>query len=124
MPKDCKLKYFRVRVPTHWTDYCLTNEVMPHETAAAEHESSVRRAMEQFHRKRKPLTDVQTCPCRLARNQSSHIDLTMRTYSLLCEVVLVKRTVSSLNFNIGLINGESVILLHGIYATRLRPVWQ
>ena len=24
----------------------------------------------------------------------------------------------------GLTNGESVILLYGIYATRLRPVWQ
>ena len=27
-------------------------------------------------------------------------------------------------FGGGLINGESIILLHGIYATRLRPVWQ
>ncbi len=42
MPKDCKLKLFRVLVSTHRTDYLVTNEVEPRETAAAEHESSVR----------------------------------------------------------------------------------
>jgi len=42
MPKDCKLKRFRVRVSTHRTNYLVTNEAEPHETAAAEHESSVR----------------------------------------------------------------------------------
>ena len=42
MPKDCKLKIFRVLVSTHRTDYLVTNEAEPRETAAAEHESSVR----------------------------------------------------------------------------------
>ena len=42
MPKDCKLKLFRVLVSTHRTDYLVTNEAEPRETAAAEHEGSVR----------------------------------------------------------------------------------
>ena len=42
MPKDCKLKLFRVLVSTRRTDYLVTNEVEPRDTAAAEHESSVR----------------------------------------------------------------------------------
>lgn len=42
MPKHCKLKIFRVLVSTHRTDYLLTNEVERCDTAAAEHESSVR----------------------------------------------------------------------------------
>ena len=36
MPKDCKLKLFRVLVSPHRTDYHVTNEVEPCETAAAE----------------------------------------------------------------------------------------
>jgi hypothetical protein len=50
MPKECKLKLFRVLVFTHWTDYLLTNEAKPLDTAAAERESSVRWTLEQFHR--------------------------------------------------------------------------
>lgn len=50
MLKDCKLKRFRVLVFTHRTDYLVTNEVEPRETAAAEQESSVRWTIEQFHR--------------------------------------------------------------------------
>ena len=65
MPKDCKLKFFRVLVSTHRTDYLLTNEAEPRETAAAEQESSVRWTIEQFHRELKQLTGVQACQCRL-----------------------------------------------------------
>ena len=42
MPKDCKLKRWSVLVSTHRTDYLLTNEVEPCDTAAAEQKSSVR----------------------------------------------------------------------------------
>ena len=73
MPKDCKLKLFRVLVSTHRTDYLVTNEAEPTDTAAAEHESSVRCTIEQFHRELKQLTGVQACQCRLARSQRNHI---------------------------------------------------
>ena len=83
MPKDCKLKLFRVRVSTHRTDYLLTNEAGPRDTAVAEHESSVRWTIEQFHRERKQLTGVPTCQCRLARSHRNHIALAVRAWTRL-----------------------------------------
>jgi len=41
MPNNCKPKLFRVLVPTHRTDYRVTNEVAPRDTAVADQESSV-----------------------------------------------------------------------------------
>ena len=66
MPKNCKLKRFRVRMSTHRTDYLVINEAEPRDTAAAEHESSVRWTFEPFYRERKQLTGVQAYQCRLA----------------------------------------------------------
>ena len=83
MPNDCKLKLFRVLVSTHRTDYLVTNEVEPTNTAAAEHESSVRWTIEQFHRELKQLTGVQACQCRLARSQRNHIALAVRAWTRL-----------------------------------------
>ena len=78
MPKECKLKLFHVLVSTHRTEYFVTNEAEPHDTAAAEYESSVRWTMEPFHRERKQLTGVQACQYRLARSQRNHIALAAR----------------------------------------------
>ena len=64
----------------------LPNEVAPRTTAAAEHESSVRWTIEPFHRKRKQLTGVQACQCRLARNQRNHIALAVRAWTRLKQV--------------------------------------
>ena len=83
MPKDCKLKRFRVRVSTHRTDYLVTNQAEPRDTAAAGHESSVRWTIEQFHRELKQLTGVQACQCRLARSQRNHIALAVRAWTRL-----------------------------------------
>jgi len=83
MPKDCKLKLFRVLVSTHRTDYLLPNEVEPIDTATAEKESSVRWTIEQFHRELKQLTGVQACQCRLARSQRNHIALAVRAWTRL-----------------------------------------
>ena len=58
MPKNCKLKRFRALVSNHRTNYLVTNKVELRETAATEQESSVRRAIEPFHRERKKLTGV------------------------------------------------------------------
>ena len=79
MPKDCKLKLFRVLVSTHRTDYLVTNEAGSRETGAAEQESSVRWTIEQFHRELKQLTGVQACQCRLARKRN-HIALAVRAW--------------------------------------------
>ncbi len=68
---------------THRTDYLLTNEGEPCDTAAAEHESSVRWTIEQFHRELKQLTGVQACQCRLARSQRNHIALAVRAWTRL-----------------------------------------
>ena len=77
MPRDCKLKLFRVLVSTHRTDYLVTNEVEPRDTAAAEQESSVRWTIEPFHRELKQLTGVQAYQCRLTRSQG-FLDAYMR----------------------------------------------
>lgn len=83
MPKESKLRLFRVLVSTHRTDYLVTNEVAQNDTAAAEQESNVRWLIEQFHREAKQLTGLQACQCRLARSQRNHIALALRTWTCL-----------------------------------------
>ena len=83
MPKDSKLKLFRVLVSTHRTDYLVTNELAQDNTQAAEQESNVRWLIEQFHREAKQLTGLQACQCRLARSQRNHIALALRTWTCL-----------------------------------------
>ena len=83
MPKDCKLKRWSVLGSTHRTDYLVTNEVEPMDTAAAEHESSVRWTIEPFHRELQQLTGVQACQCRLVRSQRNHIALAVRAWTRL-----------------------------------------
>jgi len=80
MPKESKLKVFRVLVSTHRTDYLVTNELAQQETAAAEAESGRRWTMEQFHREAKYLTGLEACQCRLARSQRNHIGLALRVW--------------------------------------------
>lgn len=83
MPKDSKLKLFRVLVSTHRTDYLVTNELAQDDTQAAEQESNVCWLIEQFHREAKQLTGLQACQCRLARSQRNHIALALRTWTCL-----------------------------------------
>ena len=61
----------------------MTNEAEPRDTAAAEHESSVRWTVEPFHRERKQLTGVRACQCRLVRSQRNHIALAVRVWTCL-----------------------------------------
>ena len=83
MPKESKLKLFRVLVSAHRTDYLVTNELAQNETAAAEAESGVRWTIEQFHREAKQLTGLEACQCRLARSQRNHIGLALRVWTRL-----------------------------------------
>ena len=83
MPKDSKLKLFRVLVSTHRTDYLVTNELTQHDTAAAEAESGVRWTVEQLPREAKQLTGLEACQCRLARSQRNHIGLALRVWTRL-----------------------------------------
>ena len=78
MPTECKLKFFRVLVSSHRTDYLLPNEVAPCDTTTTEHESSARWTIEQFHRELKQLTSVQDYQRRLAGSQRNHIVLAVR----------------------------------------------
>jgi len=92
MPKDSKLKLFRVLVSTHRTDYLVTNEVAQDDTQAAEQESNVRWLIEQFHREAKQLTGLQACQCRLARSQRNHIALALRTWTCLKRLACQAKT--------------------------------
>ena len=78
IPKDCKLKLFRVRVSTRRTDHLVTNEAEPHETAVAEYESSVRWTVEQFYRELKQLTGV---PARTCFKQAAY-----QTHKTVCQL--------------------------------------
>lgn len=92
MPKDSRLKLFRVLVSTHRTDYLVTNELGQDDTQAAEQESNVRWLIEQFHREAKQLTGLQACQCRLARSQRNHIALALRTWTCLKRVAYQTKT--------------------------------
>lgn len=83
MPKESKLKLFRVLVSTHRTAYFVTNELAQNDTQTAEQESRVRWTIEQFHREVKQLTGLEACQCRLARSQRNHIALAVRTWTCL-----------------------------------------
>lgn len=92
MPKDVKLKLFRVLVSPHRTDYLVTNELEQDDTAAAEAESNGRWLSEQFHRQAKQLTGLQACQCRLARSQRNHIALALRTWACLKRLAYQTKT--------------------------------
>ena len=83
MPKESKLKLFRVLVSPHRTDYLVTNELAQDSTVAAEQESGIRWTIEQFHREAKQLTGLEACQCRLARSQRNHIGLALRVWTRL-----------------------------------------
>ncbi len=83
MPKDSKLKLFRVLVNTHRTDYLVTNELAQNDTVAAEAKSGVRWTIEPFHREARQLTGLEACQCRLARSQRNHIGLALRVWTRL-----------------------------------------
>ena len=87
MPKDSKLKLFRVLENTHRTDYLVTNELAQNNTAAAEVESGVRWTIEQLHREAKQLTGLEACQYRLVRSQRNHIGLALRTLTWLKSLV-------------------------------------
>ena len=96
MTKDCKLRRFRVLVSTHRTDYFVTNQVEPRDTAAAERESSGHWTVEPFPRGRKQLLGEQACQCWLARSQRNHIALAVRAWTRLKQVCQTQKTVYQL----------------------------
>ena len=71
MPKNYKPKRFHLWVSTHRTDYLVTNEVEPHETAVAEQERSCRCTIEQFYHERKQLIGVPACQCQLVETSAT-----------------------------------------------------
>ncbi len=80
MPHSQYLKLFRVLVPTHRTDYLITNDVAQQQTSAAEEKSGIRWRVEQFHWEDKQITGLECCQCRLSRSQRNHIALAALTW--------------------------------------------
>ena len=73
MPKDHRVKLFRVVLSGERTDYVITNDLTQETTQGAQEESDVRWRIEQFHREVKQTTGIERCQCRLERIQRNHI---------------------------------------------------
>jgi hypothetical protein len=73
VPKDHKVKLFRVVSSTRRTDWVVTNDLAQESTSAAQEASDWRWKIEQFHREGKQLTGLERCQCRLARIVRNHI---------------------------------------------------
>ncbi len=69
LPKEHKVKLFRVEVSTHRTDYVVTNDFTQDSTEATHQTCGFRWRIEQLHREGKQLTGWEKCQCRKARIQ-------------------------------------------------------
>jgi hypothetical protein len=68
VPKDHKVKLFRVAVSTHRTDWVVTNDLAQDSLQATQDACRLRWKIEQFHREAKQLTGIEGCQCRKARS--------------------------------------------------------
>lgn len=73
MPKEHKVKLFRVVLSSQRTDYVVTNDLAQDDTQAAQQACGWRWKIEQFHRETKQLTGIESCQCRKARIVRNHI---------------------------------------------------
>ena len=73
VPKDHKLRLFRVEVSTHRTDWVVTNDLAQDSTQAAHQVCGFRWKIEQMHREGKQTTGLEDGQCRTARIQRNHI---------------------------------------------------
>lgn len=77
MPRDFKMKLFRVPVSTNRTDHVVTNDPAQQCTDDTRKVCAMRWMIEQFHRELKQLTGVERCQCRKQRIQRNHIACAM-----------------------------------------------
>lgn len=76
-PAEKKVKLFRVTISTDRTDYVAINDISQTPTDIAQKVCEIRWKIEEFHRKIKQLTGIESCQCRKARLQRNHISCAM-----------------------------------------------
>jgi hypothetical protein len=67
------VKLFRVAVSTDRADYIATNDLSQNSADVVQQVCKIRWKIEEFHRELKQLTGIESCQCRKARIQRSHI---------------------------------------------------
>jgi len=87
-PKDHKVHLFRVEVPTHRTEWVVTNDPTQHSTEATQEACGFRWKIEQLHREGKQLTGLERCHCRKARIQRNHIGCAFLVWVRLKELAI------------------------------------
>src|SRR6218665_910194 len=104
LPKQHKVKLFRVKVPTHRTDWVVTNDLTQSCSSATQDACGLRWKIEQFHREARQLTCIERCQCRKACIQRNHIACAVRVWIRLAQVA--RQTARSLyQVKHGMLNG-------------------
>ncbi len=86
LPKDHKVKLFRVARSTTRTDFVVTNDLAQHTPSAAQEAGGWRWKIEQFHREAKQVTGLEACQCRKARIVRNHITCALLVWVRLKQV--------------------------------------
>lgn len=86
LPKDHKVKLFRVARSTTRTDFVVTNDLTQDTPSAAQEVGHWRWKIEQFHREAKQVTGLEACQCRKARIVRNHITCAMLVWVRLKQV--------------------------------------
>nr|WP_265286323.1 hypothetical protein [Verminephrobacter eiseniae] len=86
LPKQHKVKLFRVEVPTHRTDWVVTNDLTQNRSSATQDACGLRWKIGQFHREARQLTGIERCQCRKARIQRNHIACAVLVWIRLAQV--------------------------------------
>lgn len=73
MPREFRMRMFRVPVSKNRTDYVATNDPSQQCVHDTQKVCAMRWCIEQFHRELKQLTGVEKCECRKQRIQRNHI---------------------------------------------------
>jgi hypothetical protein len=83
-PKEHKVKLFRVVVHSRRTEWIVTNEPLPRDSAhEAQKARGLRWKIEEFHREAKQSTGIERCQCRKGRIQRNHIACALLVWSRL-----------------------------------------
>ena len=92
LPKEHKVKLFRVVVSGNRTDWVITNDLSQHSTSDIQKVCAIRWKIEQFHRELKQVTGVEKCQCRKARIQRNNIACAVLVWISLTELARASMT--------------------------------
>ena len=82
-PQDKKVKLFRVTISINRTEHMVTNDLNQNSITAIKRVCKERGKLDEFHRKLKQLTGVESCHCRHAQIQRNHIACAILVWSFL-----------------------------------------